>query len=204
MSAIHKDNKWDSDVTLQSTSGAQLSTLSVCVCHQKFLHPAAHLRAQTGREHMLTHEAQPGLQRASFWGIYGERKVEFREVLSALTHLIKMIFLPKLKFYKRDLPWFCVNQSKINYNPWQPKNLIKVYFVVESILSILRYSKIASEWSYSHVGPFPRRSCSGWEARLTGWFLINQQLKGSNKRVQDVYREVWHYQTVVSTFTCTA
>lgn len=175
-----------------------------CLCVSSKVSPPCRTppRADRPRTH-VTHEAQPGLQRASFWGIYGERKVEFREVLSALTHLIKRIFLPKLKFYKRDLPWFCVNQSKINYNPWQPKNLIKVYFVVESILSILRYSKIASEWSYSHVGPFPRRSRSGWEARLTGWFLINQQLKGSNKRVQDVYREVWHYQTVVSTFTCT-
>lgn len=32
MSAIHGDNKWDSDVTVPSTSGAQLSTLCVCVC----------------------------------------------------------------------------------------------------------------------------------------------------------------------------
>lgn len=34
MSDTHRDNKWDSDVTVQRTSGPQLSTLCMCVSSQ--------------------------------------------------------------------------------------------------------------------------------------------------------------------------
>lgn len=52
MSTIRKDNKWDSDVTLHSTSGVQLSTLCVS---SKVLHPAIHLHSHTQCLHTHTH-----------------------------------------------------------------------------------------------------------------------------------------------------